>query len=198
MYPRSISNLIESFKKLPGIGEKTAERLAFSIINLDEEVVSDFSTSLLEVKNNIKKCNECGHITEEDICDICKLKSRDNKVLCVVEDSQSVIMFEKLGVFNGKYYVLDGLISPLEDIGPEDINLEKLIDRIKRDNIKEIILALKPTIESETTSLYIIKLLKEVEVIVSRIAQGIPMGADIQYIDSLTLEKSLEDRKIIS
>lgn len=204
--PESILNLIESFKRLPGIGEKSAERLAFSIIELEKDDVEIFSESLLAVKNNIKTCTKCNHITENEVCDICLDNSRDKKTLCVVEDAKSVIMFEKLSVYNGLYFVLDGLISPLDKIGPEDINLDKLIERIKTENIKEVILAIKPTIEGETTSLYILKLLEEInaasdsesKVDVSRIAHGIPLGVDMEYIDSLTLELALQDRKKIS
>lgn len=204
--PESILNLIESFKKLPGIGEKSAERLAFSIIDFDKDDVEIFSESLLAVKNNIKTCTKCNHITENEICDLCLDTIRDKKTLCVVEDAKSVIMFEKLSVYNGLYFVLDGLISPLDKIGPEDINLDKLIERIKTENIREVILAIKPTIEGETTSLYILKLLEEMnaasegdgKVEVSRIAHGIPLGVDMEYIDSLTLELALQDRKKIS
>ncbi|MBE6153387.1 MAG: recombination protein RecR [Firmicutes bacterium] len=205
MYPESILNLIESFKKLPGIGEKSAERLAFSIIDFDDDDVEMFSKSLLSVKNNIKNCTKCNHITENEICDLCADNTRDKKTLCVVEDSKSVIMFEKLSVYNGLYFVLDGLISPLDKIGPDDINLDKLLEKIKNENIGEVILAIKPTIEGETTSLYILKLLEEYNstsqnenVAVSRIAHGIPLGVDMEYIDSLTLELALQDRKKIS
>ena len=204
-YPESILNLIESFKRLPGIGEKTAERLAFSIIDEEQEDVEEFANALLKVKNNIKNCKICNHITEEEVCDLCSSNSRDKKTLCVVEDPKSVIMFEKLSVYNGLYFVLDGLISPLDKIGPEDINIEQLLKRIKEETIDEVILAIKPTIEGETTSLYILKLLEEInsirednKIIVSRIAHGIPLGVDMEYIDSLTLELALQDRKKIS
>lgn len=204
-YPESILNLIESFKGLPGIGEKTAERLAFSIIDEEQEDVEAFANALLKVKNNIKNCKICNHITEEEVCDLCSSNSRDKKTLCVVEDPKSVIMFEKLSVYNGLYFVLDGLISPLDKIGPEDINIEQLLKRIKEETIDEVILAIKPTIEGETTSLYILKLLEEInsirednKITVSRIAHGIPLGVDMEYIDSLTLELALQDRKKIS
>jgi len=204
-YPESILNLIESFKGLPGIGEKTAERLAFSIIDEEQEDVEAFANALLKVKNNIKNCKICNHITEDEICDLCSSNSRDKKTLCVVEDPKSVIMFEKLSVYNGLYFVLDGLISPLDKIGPEDINIEQLLKRIKEETIDEVILAIKPTIEGETTSLYILKLLEEInsirednKITVSRIAHGIPLGVDMEYIDSLTLELALQDRKKIS
>jgi recombination protein RecR len=197
-YPKSIRNLIECFKKLPGIGEKTAERLALSIINFDENVVELFSSSIRDVKYKIKKCEICNNFTEEDICDICQDKSRDSSILCVVEEAKNSILFEKIGTFKGKYHILNGLISPLDGVGPEDINLDKLISRVDSEGVKEVILALRPSIEGETTSLYISKMLNDKNVKVSKIAQGIPIGADMEYIDVLTLEMALEDRKDIS
>ena len=197
MYPNSIKNLIESFKYLPGIGEKTAERLAFASLELDEEQVSLFSESLKDVKDKIHKCSLCNVLTEDDKCSICNDSSRNSKLLCVVEDSKSVFLFEKLGMFNGKYHVLDGLISPLDGINPEDIGLDKLIDRIHEENFEEIIFAFKPSIEGETTSLYIKKILSGLDIKVTRLASGLPIGADMEYVDSLTLERALNDRKII-
>lgn len=197
-YPKSIQNLIESFKKLPGIGEKTAERLSFSVLGMEEEVINMFADSLKDVKNKIRKCNVCNNITEHDICEICSNKDRNDKVLCVVEDSKSVFLFENLGTYNGYYHVLDGLISPLDGINPSDINLDKLLSRIENGTFKEIIIAVKPSIEGETTALYILKILSGTGVIVSKIAHGIPIGADMEYIDNLTLEMALEDRKKIS
>ncbi len=195
MYPDSIKNLIESFKFLPGIGEKTAERLAFSILDLEEEQVELFSKSLLDTKEKIHKCSNCNNLTEDDVCYICSDKLRNKEVLCVVEDSKYVFLFEKLGMFHGKYHVLEGLISPLDGINPEDIGLNKLIDRITNEGIKEIIFAFKPSIEGETTSLYIKKILEGMDITVTRLASGVPIGADMEYVDSLTLERALNDRK---
>ena len=197
MYPESIKNLIESFKCLPGIGEKTAERLAFSVLDLDEEQVKFFSQSLLVLKDKIHKCSVCNLLTEKDLCNICSDKFRDSKILCVVEDSKSVFLFEKLGMFNGKYHVLDGLISPLDGINPEDIGIEKLVNRIKSNNFEEIIIAVRPSIEGETTSLYIKKILEDMDIKITRLASGLPIGADMEYIDSMTLERALVDRKTI-
>ncbi len=197
MYPDSLKNLIESFKYLPGIGEKTAERLAFSILNLEDEQVELFTNSMNDVKSKIKNCSICNVLTEDDECYICKSHDRNNDVLCVVEDSKSVFLFERLGMFTGKYFVLNDLISPLDGINPEDIGLEKLLDMIKDNNFKEIIFAFKPTIEGETTSLYIKKILEDSNIKISRLANGVPMGADMEYIDSLTLERALSDRKVI-
>ena len=184
-YPKTILNLIESFKKLPGIGEKTAERLALSTLNMDDDTIEIFSNSLKEVKNKIKKCEKCGSYTEEEICDICKSETRDHSTMCVVEESKNVIQFEKVGTFN-------------ETVNPENINLNTLKKRIKEENIKEVILAIKPSIEGETTVLYISKMLEDENIKITKIAHGIPMGADIDYIDPLTLEIAMEDRTTIS
>lgn len=197
-YPRTINNLIECYKKLPGIGEKSAERLALASINLDVEIISLFSESLKDVKTKIKRCQKCNNLCEGDLCEICKDKSRDQYTICVVEEPKNVISFEKVGSYRGSYHVLDGLISPLDGKNPEDINIAPLIERIKKDSIKEVIIAVKPSIEGETTALYILKKLQGIDVIVSKIAHGVPLGAEMEYIDTLTLEMALEDRKIIS
>ena len=198
MYPRTITNLIECFKKFPGIGEKTAEPLALSCLNMEDEALELFANSLKDSKTKIKKCTRCGNLSEEELCPICQDKHRETSVICVVEESKNIVLFEKIGTFNGVYHVLGGLISPLEGINPEDINIDKLIKRIKEENIIEIILAVKPTVEGETTALYIRKLLENTDVIITKIAHGIPMGADIDYIDPLTLEIALTDRTKIS
>lgn len=197
-YPNSIIRLIENFKRLPGVGEKSAERYAFSINELEKEDVIDFSEALVDVKTKIKKCPLCNNITEDEVCSICKDETRDKSTICVVENIKNVFSFENLSVYNGLYFVLDGLISPIDGIGPEDINIEYLIKRIKEENIKEVILAINPSIEGETTLLYIQKLLENIDVTVTRIAHGIPLGADIEYIDPLTLEMALNDRKEVS
>ena len=195
MYPSSLEQLIDSFKYLPGIGEKTAERLAFAIMEMDEERVSQFSNSLMMVKENIHRCPVCNGLTDSDKCSICSDDMRDNTILCVVEDPKSVFLFEKLGLYKGKYHVLKGLISPLDGINPDDIELEKLIERVKKESFKEIILAFKPSIEGETTSLYIKRILGDMNLSITKIASGIPMGADMEYIDAMTLERALMDRK---
>lgn len=197
MFPDSIKYLIQSFKSLPGIGDKTAERLAFSVLDLDDEQIELFSNTLSSIKTNIKKCSKCNTLTENDLCYICSDSVRSKNILCVVEDSKSVFLFEKLGMFNGLYHVLDGLISPLDGINPEDIGIDKLIDRIKNEKFSEIVFAFKPSIEGETTSLYIKKVLDGMNVKITRLASGVPMGADMEYIDSLTLERALNDRKEI-
>ena len=197
-YPSTILNLIECFKRLPGIGEKTAERLALSVLDIDSEIIDLFSSSLKDSKTKIRRCVRCNNLSEDELCQICKDKSRNKQVLCVVDEPKNVILFEKLNIFDGYYHVLDGLISPIDGINPEDINISSIIDRVKTDDIKEIILALKPSVEGETTSLYIAKILEGLDVKISKIAYGIPIGAEIDYVDSLTLEMALENRMDIS
>lgn len=196
MFPDSVNLLIESFKKLPGIGQKSAERMVFTILNdFDSDDYEDFSNSLINVRDNIKYCKCCNSITDRDLCYICSDKSRDESVLMVLENSKDVFLIEKMGNFNGYYHVLGGLISPFDDIGPDDINLSSLFDRIKRNNVKELIFMTRSGIEADTTILYIKKVLGDKDIVVSRVANGIPIGADMDYIDSLTLESALTNRK---
>ena len=197
MFPESLNNLIESLRMFPGIGEKTAERMAFSVLDFENEMIEVFSESLLQVKDKIHKCSCCNTLTENDICFVCADKSRDCSVLCVVEDTKNVFYIERLGAYNGMYHVLDGLISPLDGINPEDIGIDKLLKRINSDKFSEIILAFKPSIEGETTSLYIKKILSDLDIVISRLASGVPIGADMEYVDSLTLERAIKDRKTI-
>ena len=197
MYPGCVRNLIECLKDLPGIGEKSAERLAYAIINFDKEKIDLFANSLLDVKN-IKRCPVCNNITDMDKCYICSDDSRSYETIFVVEKPKDVVLFEKMGNYTGKYHVLGGLISPLEGINPEDINIDSLVKRVKENDVKEVNVVLKPSIEGETTMQYIKKLLDKYNVRVSKIPIGIPMGTDIEYIDSMTLEMAFEDRKDIS
>ena len=197
MYPNCLRDLIESLKNLPGIGEKSAERLAFSVLNFDKDKIDNFANSLLQIKN-IKRCPICNNITDMDKCYICNDTSRDMETIFVVEKPKDIVLFEKMGNYRGMYHVLDGLISPLEGINPEDINLESLVDRVQKNKIKEVIVVLKPSIEGETTMQYIKKILSKYDVRVSKIPIGIPMGTDIEYIDSMTLEMAFEDRKDIA
>lgn len=198
MYPNSLKNLIDCLKYLPGIGEKSAERLAFTMMNFDKDKLTFFSNAILEIRDNIKRCSVCNNITDSDICSICSNSDRKNDIVFVVEKPKDVVLFEKLNVYNGIYHVLDGLISPLDGIGPNDINLKLLVDRVDSGSIKEIILALKPSIEGETTMQYIKKILSNKDVKITKIATGIPIGTDIEYIDSMTLEMSFEERKEFS
>ncbi len=197
-YPKSLQNLIDSFKLLPGVGEKTAERYAFSILKLEEEQLNIFSDCILNINKRLVTCPNCGCLSETNNCLICNDLNRDPATICVVENQKNVFIFEKIGVFKTKYHVLGGLISPMDGINPEDLSIEKLINRIKTENIKEVILALRPGIEGNTTSLYIRKLLENIDVKITQIAQGVPIGADMEYLDILTLEMALENRSEIS
>lgn len=197
LYPETINNLIECYKKLPGIGEKTAERMALHCLDMDEEILELFAESLTSIKQKIKRCSKCNNLTEDDICNICSSSNRNNKTICVVEDTKNVFQFERIGSYHGLYHVLDGLISPLDNVNPEDLNIKSLIDRIDNEEVEEIIIAVKPSIEGETTSLYISKILQDKKVKVSKIAYGVPIGADMDYVDALTLELALEERKSI-
>ena len=158
MYPNSIRNLIDCLKGLPGVGEKSAERMAFSIINFDEDRIEEFANSLIEIKNNLKRCSICNNITDMDVCSICSNVMRDERTIFVVEKPKDIILFEKMGSYNGKYHVLGGLISPLECVNPEDINLDNLVKRVELGNVDEVIVVLKPSIEGETTMQYIKKI----------------------------------------
>ena len=198
MYPKSIRKLIESFKYFPGIGEKTAERLAFSVLSMEKEQVNDLSINIKNIKENIKRCKICNNLCEENICDICKDKTRNSDSLCVVEDPKTLFSIEKLGIYNGYYHVLNGLISSFNGINPDELRLDLLINRINNGKYKEIIIAVKQCIEGEMTALYIKNILNDMNIKVTRIASGIPMGADMEYIDSLTLEKAFDNRKIIT
>jgi len=197
-YPKPIKDLIECLKKMPGVGEKTAERLALSVLEMDTNIATLFSNSIMDVKTKIRRCDKCNNLAVDELCEVCKDKTRDDKIICVVEEPKNVVLFEKMGTFNGLYHVLGGLISPLDGVNPEDINIDSLIKRIEDDGIDEVIVAVKPSIEGETTTLYIQKKLEGLNVSISKIARGLPIGADIDYVDPLTLEMALEDRIKIS
>ena len=197
IYPESLEKLINYYKKLPGIGEKNAERLALATLNFKEEDLDKSSESLKNIKK-IHKCSICGHLTENEICNICSDHSRNKNLICVIEDYKSVFSFEKAGNYKGVYHVLNGLISPADNIGPDNINLSSLVKRVEEAEKPELILALKSTIEGETTTLYIKKIFEKKNVLISRLSYGIPMGAEIDYLDIITLDKALEDRKKIS
>ena len=196
MYPEVILNLVESFKALPGIGTKTAERYAFAVLELEEEQIKLFSETLKNIKSKITNCKTCNVLCENDKCMICNDDSRSN-ILCVVEDSKSVFLFEKMGLFNGKYHVLDNLISPINGVDLNNLGMDKLLDRIKLEKFDEIIFAFKPSIEGETTALYIKRILEDLNIKFTYIASGVPIGADMEYIDTMTLERAINDRKEI-
>lgn len=198
IYPEKFEKIMEFYKKLPGIGEKNAERLALATLDFATEQVLEFSEALVQAKEHLHPCKICGHLTDQEICPICSDEGRNRNIICVLEDYKSVFAFEKAGNFKGVYHVLNGLISPTEGISYEDINLSRLIERVEALDNPELILALKSSIEGETTTLFIKKIFEDKAVLISRLSYGIPMGADIDYMDVITLDKALDDRKRIS
>ena len=193
---KSLDNIVDEFAKLPGIGRKSAMRIAFHVLEMEDEELLNFITVLKEAKEKIKKCAICGNLTENEICEICSDEERDSSIICIVKDSRDIIAFEKSKTYNGLYHVLGGIIDPLNGIGVDDLDIDKLTKRLT-ENVKEVILALDPSLEGETTSLYLSKIIKEKEIKVSRIASGIPMGGNIEFSDIATLSRSLEGRKEI-
>ena len=195
--PKSFSDLVNNLSILPGVGEKTAERYVYYLYDKEKEEVENIAESLINFKNTIRTCNVCGCLTDYDVCDICSDNNRDKSTICIVEDSKSVFFIEKTKKYNGFYHVLNGLISPIEGKNPEDLNISNLVNRID-DTVKEIIIALNPSIEGEVTSMYIQKILENKNVKVSRLSYGLPMGSDIEYLDPIMISKAWDDRKIIS
>lgn len=193
-YPKPILDLINSYTKLPGIGNKTAVRLAFHTLKMSDKDIKEFSNSLVNLKPNLHNCVSCGRINEEIECNICTDNSRDKSLICVVESDQDLIAMENTGQFNGQYHVLQGVISPMNGIGPADINLKSLLERAKDTTIKEIILATNSSPEGEGTASFIVKILKNTDIKVTRIAQGISFGSDIEYVDEVTLVRALSGR----
>ena len=193
-YSPSIEKLIESFEKLPSIGNKTAIRLAFYILNASNEETEEFIKNIQEAKKNLKYCSTCYNITDSDPCSICANVARDKSIICVVEDVKDVVAMERTHEFKGVYHVLHGSISPMNGIGPDDIKIKELLSRLMDGNIKEIILATNPKVEGEATAMYISKLVKPLGIKVTRIAHGIPVGGDLEYTDEVTLSKALEGR----
>jgi recombination protein RecR len=194
-FPKPIAKLIDEFSRLPGIGTKSAQRLAFYVMNNDESYAIRLSEAILEAKRKIKYCSICFNITEDDPCSICSDVKRDTKTICVVESPKDIIAMEKTREYKGLYHVLHGAISPLDGIGPEDIKLKELILRLQNSDVEEVILATNPNIEGEATSMYISKLVSPSGILVTRLAHGIPVGGDIEYADEVTLTKALEGRR---
>ena len=191
---KSLDALVDEFKKLPSVGAKSAERMAYSILSWDEEDIKEFANALLEVKHKIHQCTECGILTEKDKCDVCSSLNRDRSKLMVVCYQKDVIAFEKSEIFNGLYHVLNGVLSIQNGVSYEDLSIDKLLKRVMNGEIKEVILATEPTLDGETTAQFIAKLLEKYDVSVSRLGYGLPMGGHLDYADSLTLSKSLEGR----
>ncbi len=194
-YPKPLAKLINELSKLPGIGTKSAQRLAFHILSLEDAEAERLAEAITCAKREMKYCSLCGNLTDEDPCAICSDPARRDDVICVVESPRDVMAMERIKEFNGLYHVLHGVISPMEGIGPEDINLKSLIQRLQANDVKELIIATNPNIEGEATAMYIARLIKPAGIKVTRIAHGIPVGGDLEYADEVTLLKSLEGRR---
>ncbi len=194
MYSSSVQKLINQFERLPGIGHKTAIRLAFFVLESDKKVAEEMAEAIVEAKNKVKFCSICYNLTEQDPCEICQDNMRDKSTLCVVENVKDVIAMERTHEFRGMYHVLHGAISPMNNITAGDIKIKELLERLKDDTIKEVILATNPTIEGEATAMYISRLIKPLGINVTRIAHGIPVGGDLEYTDEITLIKAMEGR----
>ena len=194
-YSPSIEKLIEAFEKLPSIGNKTAARLAFHILDASEEETNEFITAIQDAKKNLKYCSQCYNITDTDPCPICGNQNRDHSIICVVEQPKDIVAMERMRDYKGVYHVLHGALSPIEGVGPEDIHIKELLNRLYDDKVKEVIMATNPNIEGEATAMYIAKLLKPLGVKVTRIAHGLPVGGDLEYADEVTLAKAIENRR---
>ncbi|MBP0979169.1 MAG: recombination protein RecR [Oscillospiraceae bacterium] len=190
----SLDNLIDQFAMIPGVGRKSAQRMAFYIINLSFEDAKIFSDAIIDAKKRIKKCKICQNISDTDECSICLSKTRDKSIICVVQDPKDLLAFERTGEYNGLYHVLHGLISPLDGVAPEDLSIKELLLRLSDETVKEVIMATNPTIEGEATAMYISKLIKPLNIKVTRLAYGIPVGGNLEYADDLTLNRALEGR----
>jgi recombination protein RecR len=194
-YPEPIAKLIESFSRLPGIGPKTAARLAFYVLRMKEEDVIDFAKALVNVKRNLSYCSVCCNITDTDPCRICSDKSRDVSAICVVQEPKDLVAMERTREFHGQYHVLQGAISPMDGLGPDDIRIAELVRRLGDERVQELILATNPNIEGEATAMYLSRLVKPFGIKVTRIAHGLPVGGDLEYADEVTISKALEGRR---
>lgn len=194
-YASPIANLIEQFAKLPGIGRKTAQRLAYYVLEMDEVDVELLSTSIRDAKEKIKLCDKCCDLTDDTLCDICKSSRRDKTTICVVEGPKDIIAMERSKEYKGLYHVLHGTISPMDNVGPNDLKIKELINRLSNEGMQEVIIATNPTVEGEATALYISKLVKPLDIKVTRIGHGIPVGGDLEYFDEVTLSKAIDNRR---
>ena len=195
VYIEPIGRLINEFSKLPGVGAKTAQRFAYKIVNMSEDEAKNFAEAIINVKKNVHYCSICGNFSEGDVCDVCLTRQSD--VICVVKEPKDVVAIEKLNEFNGVYHVLHGTISPLDGIGPNDINIKGLLSRINKGGVKEVIMATNPDVEGEATAMYISGLLKPLGIKVTRLAHGIPIGTDLEYADEVSLARAFVDRKTL-
>jgi len=194
-YSESIARLIEALNKLPSIGQRSAERIVFYLLKADPLEVEKLSRALIEIKTKIKACSICNNITELDPCNICSNPKRTSDEICVVEQPNDIISIEKTNEFRGRYHILLGAISPLDGISPDDLKIKHLVERIKKEKVKEIIIATNPNSEGETTAIYLSQILKPLKVKITRLAQGLPMGANLEYVDDITMTKALEGRR---
>ena len=190
----SIAKLIQEFKKFPGIGQKTAERLVFFLLKEQKDVAQGLAEAILNLKDKIQSCSRCNSITENDPCDICRDPKRDRKIICVVEEPHDLYAIERMGEYQGCYYVLMGSISPLDGVGPEDIQINGLLERVKKEGVQEVIIATNPNMEGDATAIFIFNTLKSMGVKVTRIARGLPVGSDLEYADEVTILRSFEGR----
>lgn len=193
----ALSKLIEQFERMPGVGHKSAQRMAFYILNLKKEEAESFAETIITAKEKIHRCSVCCNLTEDEVCSICSSPERDRSVICVVEDPRDVIAFERTHEYNGLYHVLHGVISPMNGVGPEDLTFKELISRLSDDGIKEVIMATNPTVEGEATAMLVSRYIKPMGINVSRLAYGVPVGADLEYADEVTLSRALEGRREI-
>ncbi|PWL80400.1 recombination protein RecR [Candidatus Gastranaerophilales bacterium] len=197
IYPKSIATLIEHFQKFPSVGPKSAQRMAFYMLRMPESEVQKFAQAILEAKRNTRTCEVCFNLSSSSPCEICTNPKRDRSIICVVAETKDLIAIEKTNEFKGLYHVLQGLISPMDGIGADDIRIKELLNRLASDEVKEVILALPPSVEGEATSLYLTKLIKPFGITISRIAFGLPVGADLEYADEITIAKAIEGRREI-
>lgn len=197
IYPKSIATLIEHFQKFPSVGPKSAQRMAFYMLRMPESEVQKFAQAILEAKRNTRTCEVCFNLSSSSPCEICTNPKRDRSIICVVAETKDLIAIEKTNEFKGLYHVLQGLISPMDGIGADDIRIKELLNRLASDEVKEVILALPPSVEGEATSLYLTKLIKPFGITISRIAFGLPVGADLEYADEITIAKAIEGRRKI-
>jgi len=197
IYSKSLQRLISALHRLPGIGPKSAQRLAFHILKSSRAEANELAQAILAAKENMKSCSVCGNITDSDPCLICDDSTRDGSTICVVEQPQDIFVFEKMGEYKGTYHVLMGALSPLDGVGPDDLKIKELVTRIEQDKIKEVIIATNPNVEGEATAAYLSKLIRPLGVKMTQLAQGMPMGSDLEYADEVTLAKALEGRREI-
>ncbi|MDD3628780.1 MAG: recombination mediator RecR [Actinomycetota bacterium] len=197
LYIKSIENLINEFKKLPGIGPKSARRIAYFLLKLPDDDILKLSRSIVEMKEKVKFCSQCYGLSEEDVCYICRDESRDRKKICIVEEAGDVAIIEKTGEYRGLYHVLGGLLSPIENIGPSEIRIPMLLSRVKKNDVDEIIIALNPTVEGESTTVYLKKILQPLGIKITRLASGLPVGGNLEYADEITIGRAISERREI-